>query len=81
MDEFKLTREEKVVQWASGQHLTAYMPDEIVIGSDEDIYAFIQEHLTEEYEYCDSQYMLDKIVDLAMSAENFFSKLEDDTDD
>jgi len=71
-----MTVEDKIFQWASGEHLTACMPDEIVIGSDEKMYNFIQEHITDEYEYCESKHMLGKICNLAWSAERFFTLIK-----
>lgn len=50
----KLKREDYIWQWASGEHLTKTFPDEVVIGSDEDMEAWIDDHKIEDNEYKDS---------------------------
>lgn len=50
----KLTREDYIWQWASGEHLTKTFPDEVVIGDDEAMETWIDDHKIEDNEYKDS---------------------------
>ena len=61
----KLTREDYIWQWASGEHLTKTFPDEVVIGSDEAMEAWIDDHKIEANEYKDSGDILCDISTLA----------------
>jgi|TARA_R100001509_G_scaffold1441_1_gene1341 hypothetical protein len=71
----KLTEEDKIFQWASSFYLTEMMDDHIVIGDDETMIAWIDDHKIEANEYQDSGYILNDIDELAHSATSFFNSM------
>ncbi len=74
----KLTKEDKIFQWASSHYLTEMMNDHIVIGDDETMIEWIDDHKIEGNEYQDSGYILNDIDALADSATRFFNFIAND---
>lgn len=73
----KLTREDYIWQWASGEHLTESFPDDVVIGDDEAMGAWIEEHKIEANEYKDAVNILSDISTLATDAEYLIKFLKE----
>ena len=61
----KMTREDLIWQWASGEHLTEPFPDEIAIADDDAMEAWIEDHKVEANEYRDAGNILSDIDTLA----------------
>lgn len=60
--------EDTTVCWASGHYLTDELPDDWMNWDDEEIYAFIEEHVCEDYEYFDPAHLFDMMTFLAQDA-------------
>lgn len=73
----KLTREDYIWQWASGEHLTESFPDEVVIGDDEAMEAWIEDHKIEANENCDADSIMSDIGTLATDAEYLIKFLKE----
>jgi hypothetical protein len=73
----KLTREDYIWQWASGEHLTESFPDEVVIGDDEAMQAWVEDHKIEANEYRDEGYILSDISTLATDVEYLIKFLKE----
>ncbi len=73
----KLTREDLIWQWASGEHLTESFPDEVVIGDDEVMEAWIEDHKIEANEYRDARNIMSDINTLATDVEYLIKFLKE----
>lgn len=73
----KLTREDYIWQWASGEHLTESFPDEVAIGDDEAMEVWIEDHKIEANEYKDAANILSDISTLATDAEYLIKFLKE----
>jgi len=72
----KLTREDYIWQWASGEHLTEPFPDEVVIGDDEAMESWVKDHKIEANEYRDAHNILSDIGTLATDVEYLIKFLQ-----
>ena len=72
----KMTREDLIWQWASGEHLWAEMPDEVVIGDDEAMEAWIVDHRIEANEHRDARNIMSDINTLATDVEYLIKFLQ-----
>ena len=77
----KLTLEDKIFQWASGEYLTEQMPEEVVTGSDEAMLDFINEYVIEPFEFVNTQDILESIAILAEDSQRFFTEIKDEMND
>ena len=72
----KMTREDLIWQWASGEHLTESFPDEVVIADDDAMEAWIEDHKIEANEYRDAGNILSDIDTLATDVEYLIKFLQ-----
>ena len=73
----KLTREDYIWQWASAMHLGEAFPDEIVIGDDEAMEAWIEDHKVEDNECMDANDIMYNISTLAGDLDGFIKFLKE----
>jgi len=62
----KKQKKEDII-WASGRHLTTYLPDNFDKWPQDKLYSFIEDNICEQYEYWDRENVWSEICDLADS--------------
>ena len=71
-----LTKKNKDLIWASGHYLTENFPEEFTEWEEEEIDGFIEDNITERYEFSEPNYIWKEIDNLAWSVRDYINNQE-----